>query len=185
MQQPTVIDPVDLADQLGIANPTQAQEDRIYEEILNAQADVEDFLNRPLFGFEVVRAGVWKDYRYPPESWRAWPWASEEYDDDIAVRAYTANPDGTYDVTLFVGLDGPNTNGVVRYVKSHVRQVLTNDPGFDAIARKITSVSAEGQSISYDKGSGAKGAAGSAATLDSLDRHRRRAAHRAPTRTRI
>jgi hypothetical protein len=183
MRQPTVITPLDLANQLGIESPTAKQEDRIYEEILNAQADVEDYLNRSLFTYTVSRTNEWKDYRFPPDNFRAWPWATDEYDDDIAVTASTENPDGTWNVTLKVGFDGANTNGVVRYVKAHVREVLRNDPDFTAIARRISSVSAEGQSISYDKGSVAEGAAGASATLDSLRRHRRHSAHRAQSRT--
>ena len=184
MTEQMVVDPLDLADEFGIQDPTERQEDRIRSEILNAQADLEDFLNRDsLFPVEVTRTGVWKHPSWPTEHFKAWPWATDEYDDDIAITAATANGDGTWDVTLKVGLDGPNTHGIVRFVKAHVREVLLDDPDFAALPRRITSVSAEGQSISYDKGSVAAGAAGASPNMYGLRRYRRHSAHRVSSHT--
>ncbi|MGL5816655.1 MAG: hypothetical protein ACRCYR_03760 [Phycicoccus sp.] len=180
-----VVSVEDVVDMLGIADPSAAQEARIEEELLAAHADIEDYLNRPLIPVVVTRAGMWKDPRYDEMDWRAWPWAVDDYDDDVVVLDATVSSDGSWTVELRIGFDGPGTPGVARYVKSHVREALTADPEFTAVGRKVRSVSAEGQSISYDTGSGAHGAAGSTGSLESLRRHRRYSAHRAPSRTTI
>lgn len=177
---------LDMASVLGLDAPTLQQQDLIEDWMLDAQGDVEDYLNRPIFPFEVTRDDAWKVAGRDDLDWRAWPWVLDEYDDEYRVVSASANGDGTWTVTLSVGLDGPNTRGIVTYVKEAVRERARHDAAFPTIERVVSSVSAEGQSLSYaDKGSAAKGDPGGVRGLDTLRRHRRFSAKRARTRTAI
>jgi hypothetical protein len=81
-------------------------------------------------------------------------------------------------VELKVGLDGPNNHAVARFVKAHTIESVLNDPHMSMGKRLPTSVSAEGQSISWKPGSVAEGAAGSLPNIKTLNRWKRYGVHR-------
>lgn len=175
--QPLVVDPGKIAGKLGITAPSPQQLEKIADAILDCQADVEAFLNRPLFAQAATMSAAVQDATYDVTDWRAWPEA-RVYDDRIEVVSATANGDGTWTVQLKVGLDGPNDRRVVRYVSAHAVQSILNDANSGMGKRQVTSVSAEGQSISYAQGSVADGAAGALPNIKTLAALKRRAVHR-------
>ena len=176
------MEPEKIATRLGIEDPSPGQLERIEDAIRDAQADVQGYLNRDLFAVEAVQAELWPALGIDPMHWKAWPDAAALYDDNLTVVSAVANPNGTYNVTFKVGLDGPNDPRVVRFVTASAVQAILNDANAGMGKRQVTSVSAEGQSISYSDGSVAEGAAGALPSLKSLDRLRRRAVFRAPRR---
>lgn len=176
-----VVKPEDIAKKFGIANPTPDQLDTISDAIVDCQSDVVNYLNRPIFAYQAVLSGIYPVTGYPLEHWRAWPDA-QQYDDMITVVSSVAYPNGSFDVTFKVGLDGPNDPRVVRYVKAHTIQSLLNDANSGMGKRQVTSVSAEGQSVSYVDGSVAEGAAGSLPNITTLRALKRLAVHRSVAR---
>lgn len=173
-----VIAPEKLATKLGIDNPSPSQLETITDHILDCQGDVVAYLNRDLFPYEATLPGIYPRPGFPLDHWKAWP-AARVYDDTVAVVSSVANTDGTFDVTFKVGLDGPNDERVRRYVKAHAFQSVLNDANAGLGKRQVTSVSAEGQSISYSDGSVAEGAAGALPNITTLAALRRRAVYRA------
>jgi len=173
-----VVDPAKVASALGVAEPTPGQLETITDKIIDCQGDVQGYLNRDLFAFEATLTGIYPAPGWPLDHYKAWPDA-QQYDDTIAVVSSTALPDGTYDVTFKVGLDGPNDARVTRFVKAHAIQSVLNDANSGMGKRQITSISAEGQSVSYANGSVAEGAAGSLPSLKSLNALKRRGVYRA------
>lgn len=175
-----VIEPAKIARRLGVKDPSPDQLEMIEDVIRDCQADVADFLNRDsLFAVDRTLTGIAPRYGYELTDWQAWPQAQDMYDDRYAVVGDPiANPDGTFDVTFKVGLDGPNEDAIVRYVKAHAMQTILNDANAAMGKRQITSISAEGQSVSYSDGSVADGAAGSLPPVTTLKRYKRLSAHR-------
>ncbi|MFZ3557209.1 hypothetical protein [Streptomyces sp. BH055] len=165
--------PEQLADALSVPLPlSDAQRAAYAEEIRTAQADVAAYLNRPLIPSRTTLpsrtpylGGDLNDlYTWGPHL---------DFDDVAEVAGYRANADGTYDVDVQIGLDGAKENSIVRYVIAHAAEALRQRPtAGGASGRRVTSVSAEGQSISYDAAPTA-GQAGALPTLDSLKRLRR------------
>lgn len=166
--------PEAVADDLGVPLPlTPAQRDDLLTAIRKAQADVEGYLGQPLVPKAVTRTAItpyWtaeEDLSNPD----TWPFESTEY---IQVAAYRACGDGTYDVDFLVGLNGATEDPVVRYVTAHAAESERNRPGgVGSQGRRVSSVSAEGQSISYDSAP-AVGQAGALPTIDTLSRLKRR-----------
>ena len=178
-----VVDPATLAAKKGIETPTQGQLDSIAEATLDCQADVENFLNRPLIPQSVTLDGIYPMPGFDPDSWRAWP-DGHQFDDDYAVGSRTQGPDGSWSVTFLVGLNGPGTHPIVRYVAAHTLRTLREDEsyGFE-IERDVTSVSAEGQSLQMVARPSEDGAVGALPKIKTLDRFKRRSLHqRAPRR---
>ncbi|MFM9647754.1 hypothetical protein ACKI1S_16600 [Streptomyces galilaeus] len=169
-----VTSPEAVADDLGVPLPlTPAQRDALMTAIRKAQSDVEGYLGRSLVPRVVTRTAVTPYWR-PSEDLtdpEAWPF---ETDDVWRVSAYRDRGDGTYDVDLLVGLDGAAEDPVVRYVTAHAAESERNRPGgVGAQGRRVSSVSAEGQSISYESAPTA-GQAGALPTIDTLSRLKRR-----------
>lgn len=169
-----VIEPEKIAARLGLSDPTPAQLEAIADVILDCQGDVEAYLNRPLFAVERTLTGIYPLSGYPLDQWDAWPDA-RVFDDRVTVVSNTAHPDGSFDVVFKVGLDGPNEARIVRYVKAHAMQSVLNDANLKVGKRQVTSVSAEGQSVSYENMSVAEGAAGSLPNIKTLSALKRRA----------
>ncbi|MFJ9416734.1 hypothetical protein ACIRPT_21430 [Streptomyces sp. NPDC101227] len=163
--------PEAVADALGVPLPlTSAQRGAYEEEIRNAQADVAAYLNRTLVPTATTLRGVTPCWTDALDDIEAWP---VHLDDIAEVVSYRANPDGTYDVDLLVGLNGAQEETVVRYIVAHAAESVRQRPDQSVgPARRVSSVSAEGQSISYDSAPVA-GQAGSLPTIDSLKRLRR------------
>src|SRR5690606_30045058 len=121
-----VLDPADLARAYGLENPSADELDRSAEAIADAPADVEGALNRPLIPYEEALNGVSPVLGVGRARCGEWPDALQ-VDADVKGVARVAPPDGTYDVTFRVGLDGPGTRLIVRYVKAHAVRGLRED----------------------------------------------------------
>ncbi|MFE3139631.1 hypothetical protein [Streptomyces scopuliridis] len=163
--------PEAVADALGIPLPLASTQRGAYEEeIRNAQADVAAYLNRSLVPTATTLRGLTPHWTDTLDDIDTWPL---HLDDIAEVISYRANPDGTYDVDLLVGLNGAQEEAVVRYVVAHAAESVRQRPDQNAGAgRRVSSVSAEGQSISYDSAP-TTGQAGALPTINSLNRLRR------------
>ncbi|MEU3499246.1 hypothetical protein ABZ726_00210 [Streptomyces hundungensis] len=161
-----------VADELGVTLPLNAaQRERYWRAISKAQADVLAYIGRPLIPTFARLTKVLPKYGHALDDPRAWP---VQDDDVLTVASYTAHVDGTYDVEFLVGIDGTDEEPIVRYVVTHAAESLRNAPTAEADGgRRISSLSAEGQSISYDAAP-IPGQAGAPPTLDSLSSYRRR-----------
>ena len=170
-----IVDPAKIASRKRIVNPSQTQLDSIADAIVDCQADVEVYLNRPLIPVEHTLTGIYPMPGFDPDSWQAWPDA-RQFDDEYAVKTRTAAADGAWDVTFLVGLNGPGESPIVRYVTAHTLRTLREDDsyGFE-IQRDVTSVSAEGQSLQMVARPTEDGAIGSLPKIKTLDRYKRRA----------
>ncbi|RLU86263.1 hypothetical protein CTZ27_25125 [Streptomyces griseocarneus] len=163
--------PEAVADTLGVPLPLTSSRRAAYEEeIRNAQADVAAYLNRPLVPTTTTLRGVTPRWTDTLDDIDTWP----VHVDDIAeVVSYRANPDGTYDVDLLVGLNGAQEEAVVRYVVAHAAESIRQRPDQSTgQGRRVSSVSAEGQSISYEAAP-TTGQAGALPVINSLNRLRR------------
>ncbi|MEU5978431.1 hypothetical protein [Streptomyces sp. NPDC047315] len=169
-----VTSPEAVAKELGVPLPlTAEQRDDLLTAIRTAQADVVAYLGQPVVPQLVTRTALTPRWGRGEqlEDVDAWPF---ETDDLVQVAAYRARPDGTYDVDFLIGLDGAAIEPVVRYVTTHAAESERNRPGgVGAQGRRVSSVSAEGQSISYESEPTA-GQAGALPALDGLSRWKRR-----------
>ncbi|MFJ4988742.1 hypothetical protein ACIP9H_33700 [Streptomyces sp. NPDC088732] len=168
-----VTSPEAVADELGVPLPlTPEQRTALETAIRKAQADVVGYLHRPVVPRIVTLRAVtpiWAGDLSDPE---AWPLPDQ--DDQVAVLAYRAQAGGTYDVDFLVGLNGSAEESIVRYVTTHAAESERERPGgVGAAGRRVSSVSAEGQSLSYETAPAA-GQAGAPPTIDSLSGLRRR-----------
>ncbi|MEU0857408.1 hypothetical protein ABZ352_18490 [Streptomyces griseofuscus] len=161
-----------IADKLGIPLPLSAQQREGYRDaVADAQADVAAYLGRPLLPQPMQLLSVHPTFGYGLDDAQAWP--LHGVDDAVTVVDYSQNADGTYDVQLLLGLDAAAEEPIVRYVVAHAVESIRNSPSAGDASRRVTSVSAEGQSISYDAAPLA-GQAGALPTLDSLTGYRKR-----------
>ncbi|MGW1275494.1 hypothetical protein ACWD4V_00860 [Streptomyces tsukubensis] len=171
--QGLVTSPEAVASALNTPLPlTPAQRDTYETEIRNAQADVAAYLGRPLVPTATTVRGL-VPHSDALNDIRTWPLPI----DDIAdVVSYRRAADGTYDVDLLVGLNGAREEAVVRYVIAHAAEAVRQrpDPRTEAAGagRRVSSVSAEGQSVSYESAP-VSGQAGALPTITSLARLRR------------
>ncbi|QOV40156.1 hypothetical protein IM697_18185 [Streptomyces ferrugineus] len=169
-----VTSPEAVAKELGVPLPLDAeQRDDLLTAIRKAQADVVAYLGQPAIPQLVTRTAL-TPYWHRDEDLgdpKSWPF---EADDLVQVSAYRPRGDGTYDVDFLVGFDGAAIDPVVRYVTTHAAESERNRPGgVGSQGRRVSSVSAEGQSISYES-EPTTGQAGALPTLDSLSRWKRR-----------
>ncbi|NEA53591.1 hypothetical protein G3I60_05320 [Streptomyces sp. SID13666] len=165
--------PEAVADLLGTPLPlTPAQRERYAESIADAQADVAGYLGRPLVPRRLVLTDVTPAWGMPLDDPSAWP--TGHLDDFVTVLTYAAQPDGRYRVDVLVGLDAAQEAPIRRYVAAHAAESLRNRPadGEDSTGRRVSSVSAEGQSISYEAAP-ATGQAGALPGLESLSGFRK------------
>ncbi|WP_030372335.1 hypothetical protein [Streptomyces rimosus] len=169
-----------VADKLGVPLPlTAAQREQYRNVIAEAQADVVAYLGRPLVPEPRQLHEVYPLFGYDLDDPQAWP--VQHLDDMVTVVQHTENADGTYDVQLLVGLDGAMEEPIVRYIVAHASESIRNTATTDGSSgRRVTSVSAEGQSISYDAAPLA-GQAGALPTMESLAGYRRRLYRPIPT----
>ncbi len=194
---------------MAIARPTVAQVARklrlsdeqieeyeldLRDAIDEAVADVEGILNRPIIPVSQTLTGRVPFYGATDLlDGAAWSGLVDELDDDFTITAATpvvgSNPQA-YDLTVMVGLDGAAEPVIVRFIKAAAVASIRNDPALPGVGtRLVTSVSADGQSVSYEKGPaggggrGSASAAGAGPTSDSLSRFRRHAIYRRKTFT--
>ncbi|MEU6460335.1 hypothetical protein [Streptomyces sp. NPDC046976] len=168
-----VASPEAVADALGVPLPITAEQRSALETaIRNAQADVVGYLNRPVVPKAITLRAVTPFF--PGSLDEAGSWPLPDQDDIVQVVAYRAHPEGTYDVDFLVGLNGAAEETIVRYVTAHAAESERQRPGgMGNPGRRVSSVSAEGQSISYEAAP-TEGQAGALPTLASLNRLRRR-----------
>lgn len=169
-----VTSPEAVAKELGVPLPlTAEQRDDLLTAIRKAQSDVVGYLGQPVIPQLVTRTALtphWgRDDRL--EDAASWPF---EGDDLVQVSAYRDRGNGTYDVDFRVGFDGAAVDSVIRYVTTHAAESERLRPGgVGSQGRRVSSVSAEGQSISYESAP-TTGQAGALPELSSLSRWKRR-----------
>ena len=160
---------------LPLSEPVRAD---IEDAITDAQADVQGYLGRSLEATLHTDRGLEPDTAWPLGDKRAWPQAAGHFNDRYRVVSWVANAQdpGLFDVTFAVGLDvgnDPDLAPIVRFITRSAMQALRASATFAEAARGVTSVSAGGQSLSYDHASTADGAAGSLPNIKTLSRWRR------------
>ncbi|MFB6630030.1 hypothetical protein ACFCWY_09050 [Streptomyces sp. NPDC056362] len=167
-----VTSPEAVAKELGATLPLTAEaRDDLLTAIRKAQADVVGYLGQSIVPRLVTCTALTPRWRDRLEDVDTWPF---DTDDLVHVAAYRERQDGTYDVDFHVGLDGAAVEPLVRYVTTHAAESERNRPGgVGAQTRRVSSVSAEGQAISYEAAPTA-GQAGALPALDSLSRWKRR-----------
>ena len=164
-----VVSADDVASKLGLTAITSTQRERIEEEIVARQTDAANYINRDIFGVLDTATGMLPRYGFPMSDWRAWPALLDRYDDRVTVLAYRVGADGgSYDVDVLVGLDGRNEPALTRFVMQSAVEGLRNDGSSGLGKRLVTSVSAEGQSVTYDKLTAKSTDSGGQPDLDSL-----------------
>lgn len=180
LEQPyLVVDPLVVARRLGVEQPTPFQHDLIVDAIIDAQDAVVAEINRPIQPRRHVVTQVWpKPGALDLDDSRSWP--LEGFDDTVSVVSRTASPFGSYDLEVAVGLDGAAERPIVRYVVAHAAAALRESGESGMGQRVITSLAAEGQSVSYAAltTAGAK-AAGAPPDLGSLRAYKRHAVGKA------
>lgn len=162
------------------ADLTDPQRDAIRAALWDAAADVEDALYRPIIPTDKAFTGVTPFPGFALDDWHAWP-PAYDFDDEVRVKSRAVQSDGTYNITLSVGLDGPNTAGVRRFVIAAATNVIRESPDVALGNRQVTSLSADGQSVSYAQSTTAAAGGdstrgpGAAPTIEALKRaHMRR-----------
>ncbi|MGX1907618.1 hypothetical protein ACWIID_01950 [Streptomyces phaeochromogenes] len=169
-----VTSPEAVAKELGVPLPLSAeQRDDLLTAIRKAQADVVSYLGQPVIPLLATRPALTPYWRAHEDLNQAdsWPFESE---DQVQVSAYRDRGDGTYDVDFLVGLDGASVDPIVRYVTTHAAESERLRPGgVGSQGRRVSSVSAEGQSISYESAP-VEGQAGALPALNGLSRWKRR-----------
>ena len=147
--------------------------------IEDAQADVEAHIGRTIVPQVLTVENLLPDTAYPLTENAAWPQVTA--DDTYRVRS-VEQVGAAYTVTFLLGLDGAAEAPILRYVRAAAVESLRNNPKVgDAMPKRIRSVSAEGQSLSFDNGSTADGASGSLPNIKMLDRYKMPRAFRRPT----
>jgi hypothetical protein len=173
----------EVCDELGIelsdlSGPQQAMVD---SKIASATAKVADYLNRPGLAPAIEEvADLVPVQGRSVYDYRAFPQVERRFDDRYvvgSVQAALSGAEGAYDVTFKVGIDVPNTeavefDGIRRFIVLDAAHALRMDTLFKAVERSIVSVSAGGQSVTYER-PGQSGAAGGLPTMDTLRRWRR------------
>ncbi len=177
-----VASPEQLADELHVPLPLSAAQRETFRTALEkAQAEVAAYLQRPLVPVPQTLRQVAPTPFFALTDPRAWP--VPDVDDAVKVVSYELGADDAYTVRLLIGLDAAAEAPIVHYVIAHAAERIRSGPGGEEVAgggRRVSSVSAEGQSISYEAAPAA-GQAGALPTLDSLHTYRRRLWRPLPT----
>lgn len=179
----TLVTTAQVAARLGLSQPLPAPvEARIADAIEESEDKVLTYLGRTsLAATQETVAGLWPDDGFALTDVRAWPQVVGYFDDRYrVVSSVVADADaGTFDVTFSVGLDvanDPELRPIKTFIKADAAAGLGTDARFAALAgikRIVSSVSGDGQSVSYEKAATGAEAAGSGASLTSLKRWRR------------
>jgi hypothetical protein len=164
---------------------TEVQKEILTDAILDAQGKVAEYLNRPLEPRSETLTGLWRDERYAHSEVRAWPEAVARLDNRLAVTTYAPNSEyaATWDVTFAVGLDvenDPELDPIRRFIRQDAVAGLDGHAAFPGLERRVKSVSAEGQSLTFEGRGASPDAAGGTLTVGTLRRWRRYAVGRAP-----
>lgn len=178
---PLVVDPDDLAKRLGFDTPVDSEtSETLRQAILDAQADVESYLGRPIVPTTKTATGLW------PVITSSWADVIDDPDFISVVSTTpevwidTGQPTGTYTVTYLAGLDARNDPELAP-IRRYVAAAARNDQVVMALWIEtvkprgvMTSVSTDGQSASFaapsQGGGGVPGSnrPGALPTLESL-----------------
>jgi len=180
----TLIVPVeDVARRLGIPQPLEEEDRwRIEQALLDAQADLEAYLGRPVTPHTYTESGLWPVY---PGKYRLSHHPVIEIVSQVPETYPDGTPTGMWTVTYVAGLDGasdPELEPLRRWVRTHAMyspdvQSLWRRLRPD-LAQRITSISVEGQGITYgdtyavDASASEKGLPGALPSLSTCDRWR-------------
>lgn len=156
---------------------------RIVLAIEDAQNKVQAYLNRPLVATDRTLTGLTPDERYSLDDKRAW--FQVDFQDRYRVGSWVANANDPtlFDVTFRVGLDvasDPELAPILSFIGKDAAADLRADPAFTAAARAVSSVSAGGQSVSYENAPTGGEAVGAPPPLSSLKSWKRHAIYQAP-----
>jgi hypothetical protein len=169
-----VTSPEAVAVQAGVPLPlTATQRDRYLQAIADSQADVAAYLKRALVPeyrtFTNVQPNWQQSATADVNDWRVWQNLMPGYD-DFDVDEVTPTPvDGqplTYTVTLRLGLEPDGEKAARRYVLVHATEGLRLAGEME---RRPISVSADGQSVMYERKEPSPGQANSLPMLSELD----------------
>jgi hypothetical protein len=189
-----VVSPEELATRLGLPLPISAADrTALADSILDAQTDVVSYLGRPILPALITERRSWP---WPLGGWKLSQSPVIEVITEIEVFDDVDQPTGYWDVTYRAGLDArsdeslrpirrlvlalaaQSDNSVRLWTESGHGAAATDDAGLGP--RRIKSVSAEGQSVSYEFGRpgdagqtpGAAGAIGGPIRWASIDQWR-------------
>jgi choline dehydrogenase-like flavoprotein len=184
-----VVSPETLAVKLGVPLPlTAEQRAALIDALLDAQTDVRAYLGRPILPQVVTERRSW-----PPGGWLFVEQPVLEVLTETEVLDENSQPTGYWDVTYLAGLDARSDERlrpIRRVVLAQAAQQdaavrLWSTAGAGAAtdgtgAKRVRSVSAEGQSVSYtyatpdSGGGGDKGGVGGPVRWSSIDSWRQR-----------
>jgi len=162
-------------DPAGLSPTVQA---RIEAAIEDTEAKVEAYLQRPLVSDTSTVKDLYPTWGFDLEDYRAWQYVADRFDDVFTVDSYAPAASGQvgyYDVTFTVGLDvaaDPSLGAIRAFIAQDAAAALREDPTFTAVTRAVTSVSADGQSVTYEKATTPE-AIGARLALTSIKRWRR------------
>lgn len=181
----TVVPTGDVAKILGITLPDEDTSWLIEQALLDAEGAVVAYLHRPIIAVEKTLTNLWPMPYTALDDPDCWPEARADFDDKIKVLEATAETGGTFTVRFLVGLDvanDPELRRIYSYIRDSAVESLRNNPDVPLGQRRVQSVSAEGQSVSYANDTpGGAAAPGAPAAIDSLSMWKRRAAYMRPT----
>ena len=177
---------------------TPEMQSYIEEHIEDAEGDVQGYLRRPLTARTETLEGLLPRPGGDLDDWKTWPQAVAQFDDHVTVDSYVVNAEDAeaFDVTFKVGLDvanDPELRPIKRWVIAAACEALRNAPEFAEaeVARRVRTVSADGQSVTYDTPSQSGGSdgggrlPGAPPPIDTLSQWRRTSVYtrpRPPTR---
>lgn len=184
-----VVSPEAVGVELGLGLPlTAAQRSTLTTQIRASQGRVRAYLNRPLIPERRTFTNHVPDTRYDTLTTRAWPGILEEADDRFEVLSATESS-GVWTVVALVGLDcvdADETQIVRDFITADAADRARTTPELGLGERVVTSVSADGQSVSYERraqapAGGIGGArTGAPMTLQEMQRFRRRTVYTSP-----
>ncbi|MEQ7008476.1 hypothetical protein ABN028_20080 [Actinopolymorpha sp. B17G11] len=178
----TVVPTEDVARLLGLPDPLPADKAwQIEQALLDAEGAVVGHIGRPIVAVEKTLTDQYPVPGIALTDPDAWPDAQVQLDDRIKVLETTATEGGRFTVRFLVGLDvanDPELRRIYTFIRDSAVESLRNNPDGGIGTRRVSSVSAEGQSVSYANDTpGGAAAPGAPPTLDSLNRWKRRAAY--------
>lgn len=185
---PLYVPAEDVLDEVGIdpETATPAQIRVAQRKIEAAQNKVLLFLGRESFAPTVdIRRGLYWDNLYPETDLQAWPETARTFPDRVRYVSHVANteePD-TFDVTFHVGLDlagDPGLAPIKEFIIGEAAEGLYGHSTFPTLARRVSSVSAQGQSVSFEKRASSPDEIGGQLTIATLARFKKRAVGQAP-----
>ncbi len=186
---PIVVDPASVARRIGIPDAEfEGLREVLEDAIFDAQTDVEGYLRRPV---QVTR--FTEVARFDPTEPGSGSLAAAftprapgnglalAWDPVVRVVSVTDNGDGTAVVVYLAGLDLSDRRHrpILRWIRAAAADDFLSTPR-GARYRAVTSKSAGGQSISWEKPSGGAAWAGSAPPLEVLSRFRKRGVYSRP-----